>query len=190
MLATIIVSLFAAVATANPIATKARAADCTTTFTGILAANVEGVYKSLTLNAKNQVAYHGDAKNPLKIEFQECQSLEVGEPHDTAKSGRIFVPSHNKCIAITNQPKPTGPYYTTLATCGTDYPQRWDVRTDMNNALYWSGESDEEGTILQGGCGLLGYKSHDHGVPVNTHSNKQITVECGGPPFRIVKKAH
>lgn len=79
--------------TANPIATtKARAADCTTTFTGILAANVEGkfcfpvylhklarykcanfitgVYKSLTLNAKNQVAYHGDAKNPLKIEFQ------------------------------------------------------------------------------------------------------------------------
>lgn len=47
------------------------------------------------------------------------------------------MPSHNKCIAITNQPNPTGPYYTTLATCGTDYPQRWVVRTDMNNALYW-----------------------------------------------------
>lgn len=53
-----------------------------------------------------------------------------------------------------------------------------------------SGDSDEEGTILQGGCGLLGYKSHSKGAPTITHSNFQITVECGGTPFRLAKKAH
>jgi len=188
----VIASLFAAAAVANPIMPRA---DCTTTFSGILAANSSGVFKSFTLNSKNQVAYIGDAKNPLHVEFQECQSLESGEPHDVAKSGILYVPSKGKCISITNQPNAAGPYYTNLTTCNTNYPSRWVVRTDNTNALYWVGNSDEEGTILQGGCGELGYKSHNRGEPVITHSNSQITIECNsggkvGTPFRFAKAAH
>lgn len=52
---------------------------------------------------------------------QECQSLESGEPHDVEKSGVLYVPSHDKCISITNQANAVGPYYTTLTTCGAAY---------------------------------------------------------------------
>ncbi|KAF9458087.1 hypothetical protein BDZ94DRAFT_1201723 [Collybia nuda] len=182
-----VVSGFATFTLANP--TTRRIEPCTTTFTGIFAANHQGVRKSFTLNMQNQVAYIGDARNPLHVEFQHCPILEVGLPHETTQSGRVFVPSKNKCIAITNQANVVGPYYTTLANCSTDYPQRWVVELNNNNALKWAGSSDEEGTILQGGCGLLGYKSHNGGEPVNTHSNKQITIECNGTPFRFAQTA-
>ncbi|KAF8067670.1 hypothetical protein FPV67DRAFT_1145758 [Lyophyllum atratum] len=166
-----------------------RDVDCSPIASGILAANATGVYKAFTLNVKNQVAYLGNGQNPLHVEFQECQSLEVGLPHDIVKAGRVYVPSKSKCIGITNQPAETGPYYTTLVDCNTDYPQRWSLDTGNHNALRWSGKSDEEGTVLQGGCGLLGYKSHSKGVPTITHSNNQITVECSGTAFRMVGSA-
>jgi hypothetical protein len=52
--------------------------------------------------------------------------------------------------------------------------------------LLQAGDSDEEGTILQGGCGLLGYKSDGNGVPIHTGSDNQITVECDEiTPFGI-----
>lgn len=181
------ISLLAGVAVAKPVAL--RDTDCSPIASGILAANATGVYKAFTLNLKNQVAYFGDGQNPLRVEFQECQSLEVGLPHDIVKAGRVYVPSKSKCIGITNQQAPTGPYYTTLVDCGTNYPQRWALDTGNNNALRWAGESDEEGTILQGGCGLLGYKSHNKGVPTITHSNNQITIECTGTAFRMVSSA-
>ncbi|GLB39245.1 hypothetical protein LshimejAT787_0604070 [Lyophyllum shimeji] len=181
------ISLLAGIAVAKPV--TIRDTDCSPIASGIFAANAAGVYKAFTLNVKDQVAYLGDGQNPLHVEFQECQSLEVGEPHDIAKTGRVYVPSQSKCIGITNQQAPTGPYYTTLVDCGTDYPQRWVLDTGDNNAVRWSGESDEEGTILQGGCGLLGYKSYSNGVPTITHSNHQITIECNGSAFRIVNSA-
>ncbi|KAF7984556.1 hypothetical protein HWV62_13757 [Athelia sp. TMB] len=134
------------------------------------------------------------SSTPYNKITQECQSLESGEPHDTQKSGVLYVPSKGKCVSITNQSNPKGPYYTTLTTCGKAYAiayaQRWVIDEANSNAIRWSGNSDEEGTILQGGCGLLGYKSHSKGVPTITHSNSQITVECGGTPFRLAKKAH
>lgn len=52
-----------------------------------------------------------------------------------------------------------------------------------------AGDSDEEGDIVQGGCGLLGYASHDKGVPTITHTNSQITIVCGGTPLRLVSTA-
>jgi len=186
MFSLIITSLFALATLANPIALESRATpDCATILSGFLAANEAGILKTFTLSSKNQVSYLGNGKNPLAVEFQECQSLEVGVPHDTQKSGRILVTSQNKCIAITNQANAVGPYYTTLATCDTAFHERWVVDTANNNAIRWSGESDEEGTILQGGCGLLGYKSNN-GVPIITHSNHQITLECSSSsPFYL-----
>ncbi|KAF7979851.1 hypothetical protein HWV62_40603 [Athelia sp. TMB] len=176
----VLASLVAGLATANPVQT--RDADCTTIASGYLAANATGVFKTFYLNAENQVAYLGDGKNPLAVDFKECQSLEVNEPVTSQKSGVIYVPSHDKCISITNQPNAAGPYYTNLTTCGgafdIGYPQRWVLDEDSSNAIRWSGESDEEGSILQGGCGLLGYASHSKGVPTITHSNSQITIEA------------
>lgn len=117
--------------------------------------------------------------------------------------GRIYVPSQAKCIAITNQEDDTGPYSTTLASCNTDYPQRWLVRELESNAVYWvglehmhpsrqqpsdipiqSGESDEEGSMAQGGCGLLTYESAGDGTPT-THGDSEVSVVCGGTPFKI-----
>jgi len=181
-----ITSLLAAATMAKSIAIAYRDADCTAISSGTLSANISGGLHPFMLNTNDQVSYTGSTSMPLSVQFQECQSLEVGLPHDTSKSGRIYVPSHDKCIAITNQPNAVGPYYTALATCNTEYPQRWVLRTDMNNIIFWSGDSDEEGTILQGGCGLLGYRSDSNGVPIHTLSNNQITIECDNDtPFAI-----
>ena len=72
---------------------------------------------------------------------QECQSLESGEPHDTQKSGVLYVPSKGKCVSITNQSNPKGPYYTTLTTCGKAYAiayaQRWVIDEANSNAIRW-----------------------------------------------------
>lgn len=101
-------------------------------------------------------------------------------------TGRLFVPGQGKCIAITNQPNPGPPYYTTLATCGTGAAQRFGVFSGTD--LLWVGKTDEEGTDPQGGCGVLGYKASADGTPVITHTNAQITLECmsSGHAFRIV----
>ncbi|KZP05129.1 hypothetical protein FIBSPDRAFT_766336, partial [Athelia psychrophila] len=147
-------------------------------------------YKTFTENAENQVAYLGDGKNPIQVNFQECQSLESGEPAGSSKPGVIYVPSHAMCISITNQENTAGPYYTNLTACdASDYAQRWVIDEANSNAIRWAGDSDEEGTILQGGCGLLGYTSHGTGVPTITHSNSQITIVCGGTPLRLTSTA-
>ncbi|KZP04107.1 hypothetical protein FIBSPDRAFT_712046, partial [Athelia psychrophila] len=109
--------------------------------------------KTFTENTENQVAYLGDGKNPIQVDFQECESLESGEPVNSGKSGVIYVPSYTKCISITNQEDAAGPYY--LDDCAArDYAQRWNLDKANSNAICWAGDSDEEGTILQGGCGL------------------------------------
>ncbi|KZP19259.1 hypothetical protein FIBSPDRAFT_567849 [Athelia psychrophila] len=185
----IVASLLAGFATANPVAMNPRA-DCSTIFSGYLAANATGVYKTFTENAENQVAYLGDGKNPIQVDFQDCQSLENGEPVNPGKTGVIYVPSHAKCISITNQGNAVGPYYTNLTSCDAhDYAQRWNLDEANSNAIHWAGDSDEEGDIVQGGCGLLGYASHDKGVPTITHSNSQITIVCGGTPLRLTSTA-
>ncbi|EJD41970.1 hypothetical protein AURDEDRAFT_153028 [Auricularia subglabra TFB-10046 SS5] len=167
--------------------------DCTTTFAGILGAPIfqgaNATVKAFTLNSKNQIAYEGDGSRPLVVEFQTCESLNVGLPTDTAVSGRLYVPSQNKCVYITNQSKPAAPYYTGLAPCSTTYAQRFGLFFDQNNAIFWTGESDEEGTILQGGCGVLGYACQADGTPLRG-TGGQITIECDGfKPFWLTTKA-
>ncbi|KZP14032.1 hypothetical protein FIBSPDRAFT_896872 [Athelia psychrophila] len=186
----IVASLIAGIATADPVAMSPRA-DCSTIFSGYLAANATGnVLKTFTENAENQVAYLGDGKNPIQVDFQECESLESGEPVNSGKSGVIYVPLYAKCISITNQENAAGPYYTSLADCAArDYAQRWNLDEANSNVIRWAGDSDEEGTILQGGCGLLGYASDDTGVPTITDSNSQINIVCGGTPLRLSSTA-
>lgn len=138
--------------------------------------------------------------------------------------GIIYVPQLNKCIGITNQPAPHGPYWTTLVSCDkTSFSQQFLVRTKDNDSIYWvrffhfvlrhnvsdltsvflaccsrfsnqtkqKGKIDEEGTDPQGGCGLLGYKSNAHGVPITTHdADHQISIVCGGRVFHLAKKPH
>ncbi|EJD34564.1 hypothetical protein AURDEDRAFT_131098 [Auricularia subglabra TFB-10046 SS5] len=181
-------------ASAAALATRASISDCVTKFAGVLSApltkNSKTTSKSFTLSSKNQVAYLGDGKSPLVVQYQQCASLNSGLPTDTAAAGRLFVPAEGKCISITNQSKSSAPYYTTLSKCGTEYSQRFGVFFNDNNSIYWdlqTGESDEEGTILQGGCGVLGYKAKSDGTPIITHTNEQITLECNSnAAFRIV----
>ncbi|KZV93037.1 hypothetical protein EXIGLDRAFT_717686 [Exidia glandulosa HHB12029] len=185
-----LVALFLAVAAT----VVAQEPDCRTKFAGILGAPVfhgaNATVKALTLNTVGQIAYVGDGKSPLVVQFQQCASLNVGLPTDTAVSGRLFVPEKGKCIAVANQAKATGPYYTTLRPCSTEYAQRFGLFFAQNNAIFWTGESDEEGSILQGGCGVLGYECAADGTPVNVHSNKQITLVCDSfKPFWITNQA-
>ncbi|EJD41973.1 hypothetical protein AURDEDRAFT_115235, partial [Auricularia subglabra TFB-10046 SS5] len=164
--------------------------DCTTQYAGVLSAPVtkNGVttFKSFTLSSLGQTAYLGDGKSPLIVQFQHCTSLNLDQPPgSSANIGRLFVPGQGKCITITNQLNAVPPYYTTLATCGTDAHQRFGVFSGAD--LLWVGKTDEEGTDPQGGCGVLGYKSSVDGTPVITHTNQQITLECTNRhAFRIV----
>jgi len=172
---------------------EARETDCMIYKSGYLAANVDGNWKSFTVNRKEQVSYIGNKKNPLYVQFKACKSLEDRGPGRLIeKVGIIYVPQLNKCIGITNQPADHGPYWTMLVSCDkTSYSQQFLVRTKDNDSIYWKGKSDEEGTNLQGGCGLLGYKSNAHGVPITTHdAGHQINIVCGGRVFHLAKKPH
>ncbi|KZV94338.1 hypothetical protein EXIGLDRAFT_835037 [Exidia glandulosa HHB12029] len=184
---------FAALAAAAPNMPRATEPDCRTKFAGILSATVTNgnttTYKSFTLSKSNHTAYLGDGNSPLVVQFQQCDSLNEGEPTDTAVAGRLFVPSKGRCIGITNQPNSKGPYYTTLVKCGTGYSERFGVFFNADNAIYFTGNSDEEGTVLQGGCGTLGYKAASNGVPTITHTEQQITLECNSKPLRLVTAA-
>lgn len=169
---TIVASGLAALALANPVARQTE--PCSTTFTGILAANYQGAS-----HPPSRVLYNGPTPQYRRVEVIRPECAEPGLVHrgraeppshrvpalpnsrsraplrDYAEwcassplpysaynflivlSGRVFVPSKNKCIAITNQANAVGPYYTTLADCNTEYPQRWVVDLNNNNALRW-----------------------------------------------------
>ncbi|KAH7102723.1 hypothetical protein BKA62DRAFT_698601 [Auriculariales sp. MPI-PUGE-AT-0066] len=149
----------------------AQAPDCRTIYAGILSAKVGSTLKSFTMNAVDQIAYLGDGNSPLVVQFQVCQSLQAGEPNtDTIKNGRIFVPGKGKCITIVNQQATAPPYYTGLVTCGTTPPEHFTMWTDQG-AIYWYGQATSDGTILQGGCNLLGWAPTTSGAPEHVHSN-------------------
>lgn len=175
---------------------QSRVPDCTPFKSGYLAANVSGVFTSFTLNSFGSISYKGDSKNPLYIQFQACASLQDQGPGKLIEtSGRVYVPSKGKCIAISNQADATGPYFTTLLPCDTTPPFRFLIRNDSEakGGMYWRGKTDEEGTDPQGGCGLLGYEAYAQGNPVVTHKTRAIFVTCGGfpgHPFEIAKKPH
>ncbi|KAF8340706.1 uncharacterized protein EI90DRAFT_3117215 [Cantharellus anzutake] len=191
----------------NPHPKPKPVADCTVYKEGYLSATVLGKPKSFTLNQFNSLAYKGDGKNPLYVQFQKCKSLVDTSGTDKIDTfGRLYVPSKNQCVEISNQQSPTGPYYTTLATCPSSRPVpssdipysfRWLIRNDpgvgLVDGLYWYGSTDVEGTTPQGGCGLLGYKSFTQGNPVVAHKYYSIQVTCGvypGHPFKIEKNSH
>jgi hypothetical protein len=58
----------------------------------------------------------------------------------SGSTGQVYVPKYKKCIAITNQEAPVGPYWTILRPCGATGPsfaQKWDLRTVQNDQMYW-----------------------------------------------------
>ncbi|RDB24572.1 hypothetical protein Hypma_008192 [Hypsizygus marmoreus] len=187
---------FITIATALTITYTHAAAvgECVTVRRGYLAANVSDTFKSFTLNKAGQLAYTGDGKKPLKVEFRHCPVLDQpgGDPSiDTP--GQVYIPAHKKCLAITNQPDAEGPYHTALEECATTWPFVFVMRDvpDIGESVYWIGSTDVEGTMPQGGCGFLGYDAGVKGKPVR-HPGKEVFVTCGGypgTPFRIAKKA-
>jgi len=187
------VAFFAAAATvayALPATERRTDPDCTTILQGYLAADVAGVYKAFKLNPENQISYRGDGVDPLYVEFQACASLaDQGPGAEIEEPGRIYVPSQDKCISISNQSRELGPYFTSLADCNTLAPERWLVRTNEQNAIYWLGATDEEGTVLQGECGLHGYRTRTGGVPYVNHPTAQIALDCDGTPFHLADTA-
>ncbi|KZV96579.1 hypothetical protein EXIGLDRAFT_765242 [Exidia glandulosa HHB12029] len=165
---------------------------CVTRYAGILATSGDS-HMSFSISPRNQIAYIGDGNNPLIVEFQECPALESNPSNGTASgnatlTGRLYAPHYGKCFAVTNQTNPEPPYYTTLRTCSTAYSQRWRVQSNGN--LFFTGVTDEDGTIEQGGCTQLGYKAGSDGTPVITHTNEQITLECDNKaPFYFATTA-
>ncbi|EJD41971.1 hypothetical protein AURDEDRAFT_115233 [Auricularia subglabra TFB-10046 SS5] len=165
--------------------------DCRTKFAGILSAPIfRSAYptlKSFTLNSNKQIAYTGDGKSPLVVQFQACKSLRsVNLPDDPELAGRLFVPEKGKCVTVANADKARPPYFTTLAPCGTGVAQRFAVFPGQENGVYWLGKSNFSTGVFQGGCGsgVMGYLCDADGTPTLNHSNKQITLGCDGfKPF-------
>ncbi|KZW02507.1 hypothetical protein EXIGLDRAFT_829376 [Exidia glandulosa HHB12029] len=112
-----------------PRANDGDTSDCFTRYAGTLAASTNGTYKAFTYSTLNQTVYTGRGENPLVVQFQNCNSLN-GLRGDNATTeeflfGRLYVPHLKKCIAVTNQSKTVGPYYTTMNSCNTGYAQRF-----------------------------------------------------------------
>ncbi|KAH7102724.1 hypothetical protein BKA62DRAFT_698605 [Auriculariales sp. MPI-PUGE-AT-0066] len=153
------------------------AQDCRTTYAGILSAKVGNTLKSFTLNSANQVAYLGNGNSPLVVQYQACASLQNGEPPSTYHNGRVYVPAKGKCLTVSNPNAAAPPYYTTLVTCGTTNASPGGFTMSEGN-IYWVGRASSDGTILQGGCNLLGWAPTASHTPDHAHSGNQIALNC------------
>lgn len=83
---------------------------------------------------------------------------------------------------MSNQAAATGPYFTELQACDQSNDAQKFYTSDLKS-YEWAGETDEEGTILQGGCGVLYYRAKDKkGTPFVTTASavkyQMIEVVC------------
>ncbi|PFH47263.1 hypothetical protein AMATHDRAFT_68065 [Amanita thiersii Skay4041] len=181
--------LFAFLAATNAATLQPRA-DCVANITGVLSANTkDSGFMPFMLNADSQLFF--GTENPLVAEFQICNGGTSNPDNNVAFGGRIYLPTLNKCLNVTNQENAEEPYFAQAAACDTGFlpsaAQTWNLRFDEDQGIYWSGKTDEEGTILQGGCGLLGYEAFFRdGRPILRQEQTQSRITCGGAPFRIV----
>lgn len=93
---------------------------------------------------------------------------------------------------MSNQGAATGPYYTELQPCNQNNAAQKFFTGDLKS-YEWSGETDEEGTILQGGCGVLYYRAKDtKGTPYVTNASatkyKMIEIICSSDQSHVATK--
>lgn len=87
---------------------------------------------------------------------------------------------------MSNQSAAKGPYYTQLKACNQADPAQKFLSHDLKS-YSWVGKTDEEGTVLQGGCGVLYYRAKDKkGTPFVTSASavkyQMIEVVCSSNP--------
>lgn len=90
---------------------------------------------------------------------------------------------------MSNQASATGPYFTELQACDQSNPAQKFLSRDLKS-YSWIGKTDEEGTQLQGGCGVLYYRAKDAtGTPFVTDAsaiqNKMIEIVCSSNPSHV-----
>jgi len=51
--------------------------------------------------------------------------------------GRLYVPSYNKCISVTDSSKATGPYHAKLLKCSGTLPSRAEQFISISGSIYW-----------------------------------------------------
>lgn len=103
--------------------------------------------------------------------------------------GIIFVPATQLCIGMSNQDAATGEYFTQLQACDQSNPAQKFHSSDLKSYT-WTGETDEEGTVLQGGCGSLYYRAKDSkGTPFVTDASatkyKMIEIVCSSDESHV-----
>lgn len=145
------------------------------------------------------LGYTGDGVSPLYVDFQACSDSQDNDWGEY--TGRLYIPSTNQCVTVTNQSSSNAPYYPAVAACQSTpaaayYAQHWDYREEENGALRWVrrmdivlgalswlilreqlGKTDWEGSTPQGDCGQFGYEADASGVPTLTSSG-QVTLGC------------
>lgn len=90
---------------------------------------------------------------------------------------------------MSNQADATGPYFTELQACDQGNDAQKFFTSDLKS-YEWAGETDEEGTILQGGCGVLYYRAKDtKGTPFVTTASapkyQMIEIICSSDPTHV-----
>lgn len=90
---------------------------------------------------------------------------------------------------MSNQAAATGPYFTELQACDQSNGAQKFFSNDLKSYV-WTGETDEEGTVLQGGCGVLYYRAKDtKGTPFVTSASavkyEQVEVVCSSDASHV-----
>ncbi|KAG9085980.1 hypothetical protein FRC07_013236 [Ceratobasidium sp. 392] len=119
-------------------------------------------YKPYAFNERMEVAYYKSSINPHKnitVEFQLCQPnyAQWTKPADYVY-GRFYVPSINKCLAVTN-PSGAPPYYVAAKPCIPEKDMSTKASIPFNffapvseqwNNYFWTGGSIPSKNVWQG----------------------------------------
>lgn len=100
------------------------------------------------------------------------------------RQGIIYVPSKDLCVGVSNQPDETGPYFTELQPCNQrNYAQQFHSN-DLTSYV-WLGETDEEGYVLQAGCGVLYYQAKDASGAPFVAGDGGIEIVCSSDETHV-----
>jgi len=148
-------------------------------------------YQWFAFNYKDELAfYHHTSHEKIYAEFQECTPNWAGSNNFLfMKWGRIYVPKYQECLAVTNV-NGNEPYTVKRVPClnsangeiatAKSIPQNWVV--DSKGFMTWSGETKENGSVVQGdgACtpGTYGYLGNTHNEPVTTN-------QAAGAPYKV-----
>jgi len=188
-----------ALAVSIVVATPVTPAKCVTVAKGTLTTSEltdpvtldpNGQFKPFAFNFRGELSFYHRTPHPkIYAEFQTCKpNYAKNNNKETGKSGRIYIPSTKKCLAVSNPDSKTGPYYVVAKGCpnssagemstAKSIPFNWSI---AKGYIGWDGAALIDGSRLQGNCpGGWGFRDDERTrIPITGKSGEyRVELVC------------